>query len=168
MTSDTNIVIEGDNTIYQLISSEKMSDNENTNMSIIDLGDCGKKLLDENHLDYLLILKIDTKLDENTAVILNYEVYNPLNNEKLNLSICNDMKIYTYNNYYPSEESLSKVQQLSQLDMIYMILIMIFIKIYALHLHQKMVLIFYYLIENLIFMKMYHYVKMVVNIKGMI
>ena len=24
------------------------------------------------------------------------------------------MKIYTYNNYYPSEESLSKVQQLSQ------------------------------------------------------
>ena len=114
MTSDTNIVIEGDNTIYQLISSEKMSDNENTNMSIIDLGDCGKKLLDENHLDYLLILKIDTKLDENTAVILNYEVYNPLNNEKLNLSICNDMKIYTYNNYYPSEESLSKVQQLSQ------------------------------------------------------
>ena len=27
ITSDTNIVIEGGNTIYQLISSEKLSDN---------------------------------------------------------------------------------------------------------------------------------------------
>ena len=114
MTSDTNIIIEGENTIYQLISSKKMAENDNTNMSIIDLGECEEKLLKEYHLDYLLILKIDTKLDDNTAVILNYEVYNPIDNQKLNLSLCSDMKIYTYSSYYPSEESLSKIKQLSE------------------------------------------------------
>ena len=115
MSSDTNIIIEGENTIYQLISSEEMSSNENTNISIIDLGDCEKKLLDEYHLDYLLILKIDTKLTENTAVILNYEVYNPITNVKLNLSICSDTKIYTYSSYYPSVESISKIEKLNEL-----------------------------------------------------
>ena len=114
ITSETNIVIEGDNTIYQIISSTQMTSNAETNLSIIDLADCEKELLEQNHLDYLLILKIDTKIDEDTALILNYEVYNPLTNEKLNLSICNNMKIYTYSNYYPSDASITKIKQLSE------------------------------------------------------
>jgi len=114
LTCDTNIVIEGDNTIYQIISSKKMSENENTNISIIDLGECETILLDEYKLDYLLILKIDTKLNENSAMILNYEVYNPITNDKLNLSVCDGVKINTYSKYYPSEESLSKIKKLSE------------------------------------------------------
>ena len=115
ITSDTNIVLEGSNTIYQIISSNKMQENENTNISIIDLGECEKILLDEYNLSYLLILKIDSKVNENTAVILNYEVYNPYTNEKLNLSLCNNVKINTYSSYYPSEESISKIKQLNEL-----------------------------------------------------
>ena len=42
ITTDTNIVLYGDNTIYQIISSTKMQENENTNISIIDLGECEK------------------------------------------------------------------------------------------------------------------------------
>ena len=114
ITSNTNIVIEANNTVFQLITNKKMSENENSNMSIIDLGECEQILLDEYKLDYLLILKIDTKLDENTAVILNYEVYNPKTHEKLNLSICINTTIYTYSNYYPSEESLNKIKQLNK------------------------------------------------------
>ena len=114
LTSDTNIIIEGDNTIYQVISSKKMSENENTNISIIDLGECETILLNEYNLTYLLILKIDTKLNENSAIILNYEVYNPITNEKLNLSLCDSVKINTYSKYYPSEESLSKIKKLSE------------------------------------------------------
>ena len=45
---------------------------------------------------------------------------------------------------------------------------MIFIKIYVLLLHLKMELIFYYQIENLIFMKMYLFVKMIALIKDII
>ena len=52
LTSDTNIIIEGDNIIYQVISSKKMSENENTNISIIDLGECETILLNEYKLDY--------------------------------------------------------------------------------------------------------------------
>ena len=115
ITSDTNIIIEGLNSIYQIITNEKMSENENTNISIIDLGECGQKLLEVYELDYLLILKIDTKLNDNTTVILNYEVYDSEGNEKLNLSLCHNMKITTYSTYYPSEESISKINQLSDL-----------------------------------------------------
>ena len=114
LTSETNIVIEGQNTIYQIISSTEMASNMETNMSVIDLGDCEKELLEENNLDYLLILKIDTKIDDETAIILNYEIYNPLTNDKLNLSLCSNMKIYTYSSYYPSQESLSKINKLSE------------------------------------------------------
>ena len=61
-SSDTNIILDGNNTTYQIISSNKMQENENTNISIIDLGECEKILLDEYNLSYLLILKIDSKL----------------------------------------------------------------------------------------------------------
>jgi len=114
LTSETNIIIEGYNTLYQIISSTKMSENENTNMSIIDLGECEKILLETYNLSYLLILKIDTKPNQNSAVILNYEIYNPLNNEQLNLSLCSNVKINTYSRFYPSDESLSKIKQLNE------------------------------------------------------
>ena len=114
-SSDTNIILEGSNTTYQVISSNKMQENENTNISIIDLGECEKILLDEYNLSYLLILKIDSKINENTAVVLNYEVYNPYTTEKLNLSLCRNIKINTYSTHYPSEESKSKIKQLNEL-----------------------------------------------------
>ena len=63
LTSETNIVFEGNNAIYQIVSSTKMTDNENSNLSIIDLGECERILLEKYNLDYLLILKIDTNLN---------------------------------------------------------------------------------------------------------
>ena len=55
ITTDTNIVLDGNNTIYQIISSNKMQENENTNISIMDLGECEKILLEEYNLSYLLL-----------------------------------------------------------------------------------------------------------------
>ena len=48
-------------------------------------------------------------------MIQNYEVYNPYTTEKLNLSLCSNVKINTYSAHYPSEESKSKIKQLNEL-----------------------------------------------------
>ena len=78
INQETNIIIEGDNVVYQIISSEKMYENKNKNISIIDLGDCGEKLKEHYKIKELLIFKMDLKLNDNSPNILNYEVYNPL------------------------------------------------------------------------------------------
>ena len=114
ITSDTNIVIEGSNSLYQIISSLNMNDNKNKNISIIDFGECEIILKREYHIDYLLVFKIDTKMNNSSATILNYEVYNPITLEMLDLSLCQDTKINTYTNYNPSQESLNKIIKLNE------------------------------------------------------
>ena len=90
-----------------------MDENENKNISIIDFGECETKLKKIYDIDYLLILKIDTKLS-NYNTILNYEIYNPNTKEKLNLSLCDNIKINIKTNYFPSQESLNKIIKLNE------------------------------------------------------
>ena len=113
INQNINIVIEGENAIYQIISSLNMDENENKNISIIDFGECETKLKKIYDIDYLLILKIDTKLS-NYNTILNYEIYNPNTKEKLNLSLCDNIKINIKTNYFPSQESLNKIIKLNE------------------------------------------------------
>ena len=112
--SNTNILIEGENIVYQIISSQNMNDNNNNNLSIIDFGDCENILKEENNIDYLIILKIDIKVNINSPNILNYEIYNPKSLEKLNLSLCRNVTINTYINFYPSKEALDKIIKLNE------------------------------------------------------
>ena len=114
ITPDTNIIIEGGNALYQIITSLNMKNNINKNISIIDFGECEKKLKEIYIIEYLLILKIDTKISNNSATVLNYEVYNPATLEKLDLSVCENIKINIYTNYYPSQESLDKFIKLNE------------------------------------------------------
>ena len=114
ITKDTNIVIEGDNVVFQIISSENMEQNINKNVSIIYLGDCADKLKKYYKIDDLLIFKMDLELNNTPPMVLNYEVYNPNNFTKLNLSLCEGMKIKVYSPYTPSKESLSKLLKLNE------------------------------------------------------
>ena len=91
-----------------------MNDNNNKNLSIIDFGDCENILKEENNIDYLIILKIDIKVNINSPNILNYEIYNPKSLEKLNLSLCRNVTINTYINFYPSKEALDKIIKLNE------------------------------------------------------
>jgi len=115
INKDINLVINGNNVIYQIISSEKMDDNKNRNVSIIELGECGEKLKKMYNIDYIIILKVDIFLTNSTNVILKYEIYNPYTLEKIDLSICSGMLIDTYLPYSLSDEDLELFINLDKL-----------------------------------------------------
>ena len=114
ITKDTNFVIQGNNVAYQIISSDNKNINKKSNISIIEFGECEKKLKDYYDIDNLIIFKMDLKLNNTPPTIINYEVYNPKNLTKLDLSICQNMKITLYSPYTPSKESLNKIIQLNE------------------------------------------------------
>ena len=113
INQETNIVIDGENVLYQIISSDNMKENKNKNISIIELGECSTILKDYYKVDDLIIFKMDLKLNNTPPTIINYEVYNPMTLEKLDLSLCGGKKITIYSPYTPSQESLNKLLSLN-------------------------------------------------------
>ena len=63
------------------------------NISYIDFGECEAKLKQKNNIDYLLIIKFDSKLNINSPINVQYKVYDPFSKRELDLSICSDDKI---------------------------------------------------------------------------
>ena len=95
---DKDILLEGESVIYQITTSDNQKKADlNLDVSIIDLGDCEKiikrNISYENDPTPLLILKIDIKRPGIKASLVAYEVYNPYTKEKIDLSICNKVKI---------------------------------------------------------------------------
>ena len=90
-TDNEEIVIVGNNVIYDIITSKM--EHKNKNISYIDFGECEKKLKQQNDIDYLLIIKYDIKLNESSPTNIQYKVYDPSTKRELNLSICSDDKI---------------------------------------------------------------------------
>ena len=82
-----------DNVIYQITTSENQKNNENRNISTIDLGKCETILKDKYNIASnltLIIFKIDYQTPELLIPIIGYEVYHPINKSKLNLSHCEE------------------------------------------------------------------------------
>ena len=97
LNGDKNdLIMEDNNIVYQITSSDNQNNNEYNNISSILLGDCETKLKQQNGIDEnetLIIFKID-RFEEGLKIpIIEYEIYNPINLEKLDLDICNDTKI---------------------------------------------------------------------------
>ena len=114
------------NIIYQITSLENQNNNEYTNISTINLGECEKILKDVYHINQsktLFIFKYDYFQQDSLIPIINYEFYHPDNKSILDLSYCentsinlnipvtiNENKIYKYdpnNEYYTDECSPS-------------------------------------------------------------
>ena len=82
---------------YTITTTSNQKNNENNNVSTINLGECENKLKHNYNIsktDSLYILKVDALIDNIPKV--EYEVYYPftINNfTKLNLSICKNIKI---------------------------------------------------------------------------
>ena len=96
-----DITISGANITYQLTTSDNQKNSgQNTNVSVIDLGECEKII--KRNISYeddptpLLILKIDVKKSETKTTAVEYEVYNPYTRDKIDLSICSNTSIAIY------------------------------------------------------------------------
>ena len=91
-----DLIIEEENIVYQLTSSDNQNNNEYNNYSVILLGDCEKKLKEYYNINdngTLVIFKQEYYEEGSLIPIIDYEIYYPYKNKKLNLSICEDIPI---------------------------------------------------------------------------
>ena len=101
-----NLIIQRpDEIVYQITNSINDLDflqNKSKNLyniSIIDLGECESLLKKRNNInenDSLIFIKSETKIDKASEKNIKYDVYNPYNKEKLNLSICEEVPVNIY------------------------------------------------------------------------
>ena len=84
------------NITYQISSTYNQNNNEYTNISSIDLGECETKLRRKYNIYNnitLLIFKVEIKEEGLLIPLIEYEIYNSETKEKLNLDICENIKI---------------------------------------------------------------------------
>ena len=88
-------VITTENVVYQVSTFEYQKNNEEHNISSIDLGICQDKLKTNYNIknnDSLIVFKIDLKSQDQKQTYVHYEIYHPYNYSLLDLSLC-DSKI---------------------------------------------------------------------------
>ena len=91
-----NTIFQTKNIIIQLSKLEDQKESYNSNISSIDLGKCEERLRFHYNIPKnlsLIILKLDKKNEDLTKTYVGYELYNPLNLSKLNLSFCREIRI---------------------------------------------------------------------------
>ena len=118
----TNVVIEGeDNYAFQLTTTEnekKTINGEygnNYNLSMIDLGECEDLLKKENDIDEdteLIILKYEKITNIAYEKNIQYEVFDPIEKKKLDLSICQTTSVDIYIPVTLSEKTQSLYKDL--------------------------------------------------------
>ena len=84
------------NIMYQITNTFNQIYNQYNNMSTINLGECENELRAIYNIDNnlsLILLKVEYFEEGLKIPIIEYEVYHPITNEKLNLTICKDKKI---------------------------------------------------------------------------
>ena len=120
----TSVVIEGeDNYAFQLTTSENEKKtingeyDNNYNLSMIDLGDCEDLLKKENNIDEdteLIILKYEKMTNVAYEKNVQYEVFDPIEKKKLDLSICQTTSIDIYIPVTLSEKTQSLYKDLQE------------------------------------------------------
>ena len=88
-----DIILKAERIIYQITNTENQKNSdEKSDISIIDLGECEKiikkNISSEDDTTPLIILKIDTKKEGSKSTSVQYEIYNPYTNQKIDLNIC--------------------------------------------------------------------------------
>ena len=91
-----NTIIKTENVIIQLSTIQDQKYSQDSEISNIDFGECEQLLKDANGIppeESLIVYKTDIKSGDLSSTYVIYEVYNPLNLEKLGLSVCAEVQI---------------------------------------------------------------------------
>jgi len=91
-----DLIIEDNEFIYQITSTENQNKDENNVISTIKLGECENKLRKHYNISEdqpLIICKIDFYKEGLLVPIIEYEVYDLTKKTKLNLNVCDNSKI---------------------------------------------------------------------------
>ena len=91
-----DILIKKDNVLFQITSTYNQYNNEYVNISNIQLKECEDKLINDYHMnksESILILKMDYFEEGLKIPIIDYELYNNLTKQKLDLLICQNEKV---------------------------------------------------------------------------
>ena len=120
----SQVIKGGNDIIYQLTNGKNEKELlqgdflNNQNLTILDLGKCEEKLRviynisDNDSLIYLKKDKINVKPSEKNV---QYEIFEPYNYTKLNLSICNEEKVNIYFPLILSEETRNTYENMKKL-----------------------------------------------------
>ena len=121
---EKDVLVEGkDNYFYHITNTKdqkksiKGINNSSKPISIVDLGQCENILKEHYHIDLndsLIIVKFEKITNISTERTLQYEVYEPYNKTKLNLSICDNTTIDIYIPLVLSEELQNLYYQLKE------------------------------------------------------
>ena len=106
INKEKEIIIKGeDNFLFHITNMKndlehlKEKNNRTNQFSVIDLGQCENLLKNYYQIDKnssLLIIKLEKISNILSERSLQYEIYNPYNMTKLNLSICSNLTIEIY------------------------------------------------------------------------
>ena len=119
------VLIEGkDNFFFEIVKSEnerlslKKKNTSINQLSKVDLGECEKILKEYYHIDLnvsLIIIKFEKIANNSMERAIQYEVYEPFNMTKLDLSLCNNIKINIYKPVVLSEELLDLYNKMKEM-----------------------------------------------------
>ena len=107
-----------ENVIIEISTLDNQKDSLNPNVSTIDLGECENILKSEYHIlnnESLIVLKIDIKNEDQTLTFIQYEILHPKNKTKLNLNLCDKVKIIINTPVKLSTETVSLYNSLNEL-----------------------------------------------------
>ena len=110
-------LIQTDNVIFEVSKIKTQMNSNVKNISNIDLGKCEERLKSTNNISEskdLIIFKIDIKNLNQSTTYVQYEIYNPDNYIKLEMSICADLKINIYSPIYLNDEAQSLFSSLKE------------------------------------------------------
>ena len=117
------IIQRSDNVIYHVTNSKNelellKNKNVNSNISIIDLGECENILREKYHInenDSLIFIKNEIISSKASEKNINFDVYEPYNKTKLNLSLCDGTPINIFVPMELNEENKKLYEQMKEL-----------------------------------------------------